>query len=197
MGYYIRVLGRDVANIPLQTLREAAHPGVIEADDAGGEWEELLLRHASGAEIVVIEKNLVVDGQLGADELEEFVNEVSGCKPASAAEWLRQYLPKVKIIYAFQLLDGTDVEGGWEILHKVHGTIWNSAGGIIQADGEGFTNEDGFTIVWQFSDKASGPWNVGVLTDNGQWAHFEINLGDEEHRKAFQSGKVPAGAKLL
>ena len=59
-----------------------------------------------------------------------------------------------------------------------------------QADGEGFTNEEGYHIVWQFSDSVSGPWKMGVLQD-GVWHHFTMDLGDPDHRAAFLEGSVP------
>ena len=102
----------------------------------------------------------------------------------------------MKVIYAFQLLKGTDVSGGWSQLHRLYSAVWNHAGGILQADGEGFSDEGGFTILWQFSDGVSGEWNMGVLKD-GDWVHFQMDLGNEHHRKAFFSGQVPDGAKLL
>jgi hypothetical protein len=68
-------------------------------------------------------------------------------------------------------------------------------GGIFQADGEGFSNEDGYHAVWQFSDRVSGPWWMGVLQDD-RWVHFEMELGDASQRAAFLRGEVPAGAKL-
>jgi hypothetical protein len=43
---------------------------------------------------------------------------------------------------------------------------------------------------------ATGAWNMGVLKD-GRWLHFEMDLGNQQHRKAFLSGQVPAGAKTL
>jgi hypothetical protein len=63
----------------------------------------------------------------------------------------------VKVIYAFQLLNGTDVEDGWARLHSLYNAVWEHAGGILQSDGEGFSNEEGYTILWQFSD---GNWRV-------------------------------------
>ena len=198
MGYYIRILGKNTANIPLQQLRLDASPAVIEVDSESGDaWESLVLRHDSGAEIAAIEKNLVTEGSLGAEELSEFLEEVSSLRPQSAAVWLQGYLRSVKVIYAFQLLSGTEANDGWARLHKVYGAAWRFAGGILQADGEGFTDEDGFTVVWQFSDSAAGAWNVGVLGDEGRWVHFEIDLGDQRHRRSFWSGQVPTGAKLL
>jgi hypothetical protein len=197
MGYYIRVLGQKLDNIPLDQLREAAQPAVLRASEGDGDaWKELTLSHKSGQEIAIIEKNPVAEGQLGAEELQEFVDEVSHCEPEAAAAWLQHYLPSVKVIYAFQLLDGTDVDDGWTPLHRLHGTVWKHVGGILQADGEGFSNEDGYTILWQFSDRVTGEWNMGVLKD-GRWVHFEMDLGNEQHRKAFFSGQVPDGAKVL
>lgn len=83
---------------------------------------------------------------------------------------LESYFSNVRVIYAFQLLSGTDVNDGWSHLHRVYSAIWGIAGGILQADGEGFSNEAGYTILWQFSGSAPGPWNVGVLAD-GRWTH--------------------------
>ena len=197
MGYYIRVLGRNADDISLQALREAATPALIQVQRGMGDsWEQLVLQHQRGSEIALIEKNLVVPGELGADELQEFIGEAPLLKPVSGANWLTEYLPKVRVIYAFQLLSGA-MNDGWGIVHKVYSRVWESTSGILQADGEGFTNEEGFTIVWQFSETVTGLWRMGVLTDAGHWTHFEIELGNMEHRDAFWTGKVPVGAKLL
>jgi len=197
MGYYIRVLGKILGNIPLDELREVTKPAVLEISDGDGdEWQQLILSHKSGPEIAVIEKNPVLEGQLGADELQEFMDEVSDYKPESAAIWLQQYLPSVKVIYAFQLLSGTDVDDGWNPLHRVQSAVWNHAGGILQSDGEGFSDEDGYTILWQFGDTVTGEWNMGVLKDS-RWVHFRMELGNEKHRKAFLNGEVPDGVTLF
>ncbi len=140
--------------------------------------------------------NPVADGEIGAGELEEFIDEVGRYKPESAAVWLQQFLPCVKVIYAFQLLSGTDVDDGWTPLHRIYHTVWRRAGRILQADGEGFSDEDGFTILWQFSEKVSGTWNMGLLQD-GRWLHFEIDLGNERQRESFLRGELPAAVKLI
>jgi hypothetical protein len=144
----------------------------------------------------LIERNPVVEGQLGADELSEFLEEVAHYKPKSASDWLRDYLPSIKVIYAFQLLDGTDVDDGWTSLHNLYTAVWKHTGGILQADGEGFSDEDGFTILWQFSEAVKGSWNVGVLR-RGKWLHFEMDLGNPEHREAFWKGEVPHGVRMF
>lgn len=196
MGYYIRVLGKNLDNISLDSLRKVSEPAVLHTEGEGDAWEQLVLSHKSGQEISVIEKNPVVEGQLGADELQEFIDEVSDYKPESAATWLQRFLPGVKVIYAFQLLNGTDVDDGWTPLHRLYNAVWEHPGGILQSDGEGFSDEDGYTILWQFNDKVTGKWNMGVLKD-GRWVHFEMDLGNEQHRNAFLSGEVPNGAMVI
>jgi hypothetical protein len=196
MGYYIRVLGKNLDNISLDVLRRVGQPAVLHIEEGGDAWEQLILSHESGQEIAVIEKNPVTEGQLGADELREFIEELSDSKPESAADWLQQFLPNVKVIYAFQLLSGTSVDDGWNALHRVYNAVWENAGGILQADGEGFSDEDGYTILWQFSDGVKGKWKMGALKD-GRWVHFEMDLGNELHRKAFLSGEVPNGVQVI
>jgi hypothetical protein len=196
MGYYIRVLGKKLDSIPLDELRRVTQPAVLESEGAGDEWVQLTLSHTSGQEIAIIERNPVVEGQLGADELGEFVDEVSDYKPGSAAIWLQQYLPAVKVIYSFQILSGTDVGDGWTPFHNLYDAVWRRAGGILQADNEGFSDEAGYWILWQFGDRVKGKRGMGVIRD-GRWVHFEMDLGNELHRKAFLSGRVPDGVKIL
>lgn len=197
MGYYIRVLGTNLNEIPLEVLRASASPALIEAETADGEaWESVILRHPDGIEIAQIERNPVEEGELGAEELQEFVEDVPHYQPQSAARWLVDYFSRAKVIYTFQVLSGTDTGDGWSRLHAVYNTVWKAAGGILQADGEGFSNEAGNTILWQFGESAAGLWSVGVLTD-GSWTHFEIDLANAEHREKFQQGLVPPGVRHL
>ena len=113
-------------------------------------------------EVAVIERNPVFDGSLGQDEIAEFIEEIRDCKPESGVAWLHEFLASVKTVYAFQHLQGDDTEEGSNALHALRSNIWERGDAIIQADGEGFTNEEGYHIVWQFSDSVSGPWNMGV-----------------------------------
>jgi hypothetical protein len=198
MGYRIRILGKSLAPAPLKQLQEQAKPAVLEIDPGvGDDWEALILKHSSGLPIAFIEKNPVIEGQLGFDELREFAGEVSYYKPDSAASWLKSYFTGVRVIYSFQLLSGTEVDDGFSLMHRVYAEIWSCAGGILQADLEGFTNEQGHTILWQFDESVTGEWNVGVLAPNGQWSNFEMDLGNMDHRNAFWRGEVPYGVKLI
>jgi hypothetical protein len=195
VGYYTRVLSKDeefpAFDSLAQFIRET-HPDYRLTLESGEEeeWESLLLSGNDEVEVAVIERNPVADGSLGQDEIAEFIEEIEECQPESGVDWLKDYLAEVKTVYAFQHLQGDNTEGGSNALHAVRTRLWERGDAIIQADGEGFTNEEGFHIVWQFSDKVSGRWNMGVLQD-GVWYHFEMDLGDPDHRAAFLAGEVP------
>ena len=115
------------------------------------------------------------------------MEDLQDCKPKSGVQWLENYLADVKTIYAFQHLQGAETVDGGNALHALRSALWERGDAIIQADGEGFTNEEGYHIVWQFSDSVSGPWKMGVLQD-GVWQHFTMDLGDPG-----SSGGLPEG----
>lgn len=202
MGYYIRILGvRDVA-VPLEAFRQALESKSLSAklsadEEEDSRWSQLIVEHVDGDTITSIERNPVVAGGLGADELSEFLDEVRDGQPASAANWLTEYLPRIEVIIALQILSGAHKGDGWKVVHTLQGVIWGIVGGILQADGEGFSNEEGYHILWQFSDTVKGPWNMAVLGDDGRWTKFRMDLGNHAQRTAFRAGKVPTGVKLI
>ncbi len=196
MPYYTRVLSKDEEFPPLDELAQfirTEHPQFKLTLEQGteDEWESLLLSGNDEVEVAVLERNPVFDGSLGQDEIAEFIDEIEECKPKSGVEWLRDFLTYVKTIYAFQHLQGSETVDGSNALHALRSKLWERGDAILQADGEGFTNEEGYHIVWQFSDSVSGPWNMGVLQD-GVWRHFSMDLGDPDHRAAFLRGSIPS-----
>lgn len=196
MGYYTRVLSKDEefpAFDELAQLIRAEHADfkLTVEDGTEEEWDALLLTSIDEVEVALIARNPVSDGSTGQDEIADFVEDLQGCKPNSGVQWLEDYLASVKTVYAFQHLQGSELADGGNALHALRSALWERGDAIIQADGEGFTNEDGYHIVWQFSDSVSGPWNMGVLQD-GVWHHFKMDLGDPDHRSAFRRGEVPA-----
>ena len=196
MAYYTRVLSKD-EEFPsfeeLEQLIQEGHPEHKLTIEEGSEeeWETLLLSSADDVEVALIGRNSVSAGSIGQDEVAEFIEELQGCKPETGVQWLAEYLAEVKTVYAFQHLQGAETEEGGNALHALRSALWERGEAIIQADNEGFTNEDGYHIVWQFSDSVSGPWNMGVLQD-GVWYHFTMDLGDSDHRLAFFNGEVPS-----
>jgi hypothetical protein len=200
VGYYIRILtpSETVASVARANRALAAGQlaGKLKLETgADHDWTQALLSHNDGREIALIERSCASVDDLVADEIAEFVEEIAACKPESSAQWLAQYLPTVKTIYAFQLLSGTDHKNGWEILGTAKNTIFSEVGGINQADGEGFSDEEGYHILWQFSNSVKGPWWMGLLQNN-RWVHFRMDLGNEQHRSAFFRGEVPEGVEI-
>lgn len=196
MPYFTRVLSKS-DEFPvledLSNLLRAEHPDARLSLEDGDEeqWESLLLSGDEGVEIAVLAREPVFDGSAGQDTIADFLEDLEVCKPASGVEWLREFLAEVKTIYSFQHLQGADSEEGSAALHGLRSALWERGESIIQADHEGFTNEEGFNIVWQFSESVSGPWNMAVLQE-GSWRNFTMDLGDPEHREAFWAGEVPS-----
>ena len=196
MEYCTRVLTKNDEFPPFDELADlisGEHPEYRLSIEEGTEeeWETLLLASSDGVEVALIERNPVYDGSAGQDEIADFLEDTQDCKPESGVQWLAEYLAEVKTIYRFQHLQGADLVDGGNALHALRSALWERGEAIIQADGEGFTNEEGFHIVWQFCDSVSGPWDMAILQD-GAWHHFKMDLGDPDHREAFQQGEVPA-----
>ncbi|MGA3034819.1 MAG: hypothetical protein ABSD70_16155 [Terracidiphilus sp.] len=195
MPYYTRVLSKDEQFPPFVELAQfvrAEHPQFKLTLEEGTEeeWESLLLSGNDDVEVAVIERNPISEGSIGEDDIAEFIEETQDAKPETGVAWLQEFLASVKTIYAFQHLQGNEFEGGSNALHALRTRLWERGDAILQADGEGFTNEEGYHIVWQFSDSVSGPWNMAVLQD-GVWRQFTMDLGDPDHRAAFLEGSVP------
>ncbi len=200
MAHYVRILSTSAEPVTLEYLRASLrkqHASAVLTLEAGtaDQWEQIILTHGDGTEIAAIERNAFGASTLAFEELKEFSEEIAGEKPARAVEWLKNYFPRVQCIYACQLLSGTDHLNGWDIFGGVKEVIWNFAPAIFQADREGFSNEDGYHILWQFSDRVKGKWWMGIF-ENGQWIHFQMDLANQEHRHAFLDGRVPAGVQF-
>jgi hypothetical protein len=167
--------------------------------DSGSEsdWTTLIVKDQNDRDIILLEKNPVIDGELGDEEIKEFKDDIVDCKPASASKWLAKYFDTVKVIYAFQILNSVDNDENWTIVGELKSFIWSVTKGILQADQEGFSNEEGYHILWQFSDDVTGQWSMAVRNVFGQWTRFEMDLGDMQQREEFWNNKVPKRARRI
>ena len=192
VGYYIRILSKSDTCPSFNTLYASLGNrdlSLVKGSDA--EWTELGIQY-HGIDIAVVDRQTTVPGTVGAEEIEEFLEEIEKAKPESAAEWLGEYLLQVKAIYALHILKTAWIGDRFDHINKIRDEIWRAEGGIIQADNEGFTNEEGYHILWQFKSDVEGPWWMAVLED-GAWKKFEMDLGNPHHRKAFKADMVPTG----
>lgn len=197
MGYYLRVLSTSKECVSISklksVLKEARSTATITNIQGDESWTEFLLEAEDGSAIAQFTRDEVSEDSFASEELEEFIEELSECEPRSGAIWVCEYLEKVKCIYAVQLLmDDTDDEDCWESMELIRAAIAAEHPSIGQADGEGFRNEQGYHVVWQFDDSAQGDWAMAVLQD-GRWRVFGMDLGNPEQRKAFLNGQVPSG----
>ena len=203
MGYYIRVLGITDPNIHIDELiKGLSNDGLtakfdLDPTERADNQTVIGVANSEGEELMQIERNLVIEGELGQEELEEFREDIKDCKPNSAVKWLDKYFDKVKVIYAFQLLNAAMEDQNFEVVGSIKATIWNKLGGLLQADKEGFSNEDGYHILWQFVDNVTGDQNMAVKNIFGKWTNFKMDLGDKKQREEFWLGKVPKNATKL
>lgn len=195
MDYCTRVLTKHEDWPEFEELAQLIQDGhpycrlTIESGDEEG-WESLLLAGEDEAEIAVIERLPVFSGSVGEDEMADLLEDAREAGPESALAWLEEYLDEVRTVYAFRTLYGASTEEGSAAIHALRHFIWERGEAILQADHEGFTNEEGHHILWQFAETVSGPWSMAVLEEDS-WASFTMDLGDPDQREHFMNGEVP------
>ncbi|HTR30891.1 MAG TPA: hypothetical protein VMH27_16590 [Puia sp.] len=200
MGHFIRVLGVYDDVIPLDELEAALESDGLVAslspDREDGPWSVIDVESAKGSRLVQIEKNFVFPGCLAQAELDEFRLLIREHQPLSAVQWLDGYFDRIKVVYAFQVMDVAMIDDNYEIVSSLKRAIWGKSGGLLQNDLEGFSNDEGYHILWQFPDDITGDKYCAVL-DNGAWVRFRMDLGDPFQRMAFWAGEVPQMAVRL
>src|SRR5688572_3363801 len=113
MGYYIRVLGTSDPDILINELIDGLTNEGLTANfefdpkESADKWTVVDVSNAKGDILIQIERNPVIDGELGKEEIEEFKDEIKDYKPSSAVKWLNKYFDNVTVIYAFQLLNAS------------------------------------------------------------------------------------------
>jgi hypothetical protein len=202
MAYYIRVLGLQDPDIHLDELSSELKTAGLNAAFQLGEsceprkWSMLEVRAERGAKLAEIERNRVISGKLAQQELDEFRGIIRAHQPLSAVQWLDKYFGRITVVYAFRVLDAALLEDNFEIISTLKTAIWARVGGLLQNDQEGFSNDNGDHILWQFPDDVTGDKYCAVL-ENGVWVRFRMDLGDPFQRMAFWAGEVPQMAVRL
>lgn len=204
MTTYVRVLtpqakpiSADRLRAGLSALKRDDLTLVVDETEDDADWTAIVAYTAAGEAVGLLTRDALSDREsLAKEELEDFAEELREALPASGAAWVRAYLKRVQTIYAVQLMAAAYTEAGEGGPGAMLEAIRAEVGGIIQADDEGFSNEDGAQIVWQYDDDASGPWLAAVLGPDKNWLTFEMDLGDRAHRQAFQEGRVPNGVEV-
>jgi hypothetical protein len=203
MSYYIRVLGTQDPDIHIDTIVEALDKEGFDArfglhnDETPEKWSFFELKNEKAKVLAIVERSPVKEGEIGKEELDEFRETILQFQPLSAAKWLNAFFDRVKVIYAFELKPAGMDGDNYHIITTTQSAIWEQVKGILQADDEGFSNEEGYHILWQFTGEAEGTWNCAVLNHEGQWENFAMDLGDKKQEKAFKEGVIPTGARRI
>lgn len=197
MAYYIRHFGLRDGKITEKELTRAIQAaglrGTIHVDSHDhGRWTAITVNLAKKTPVAYIERCTVRAGSIGAKAIQEFHEELDEMRPESAAGWVGEYLNKVQVIHAVQLLHGIEQEEAWPLLDVVQGAISDAVGGIVQADAEGFMNEMGEFITCDFPEGVEGLVRAAALDAAGDWQAFDLDLADKNQRKAFRDGSLQA-----
>ena len=190
MGYYIRLLTPSEKIVPFHKIKKKLKSiKLVEGKDE--KWNLIELYDSNDRLIAVAKRNPVSKGGLAEEELKEFEEEIDDYYPESAGNWLKKYFKKVKTIYAFQIFTSTITKDGWDLLDKLREFLHEQLSGIIQADNEGFSNEEGYHILWQFSEDVSGEFEMATLNEKGEWITYKIDLSDKKAVEMFKKGIIP------
>ena len=182
-------------------LQTALIDGEIESEeeDYPGSWTTLTLYLDNGEAVVEIEKYAEQDETLRdaiQDTVRMLLDDKNPVKPTSAVKWLCQFMSRVKVLYVFRPMQAINTEAGWELFNEVWTNLRETLHGIVHLDEEGFTNEHGAQITWEYPGDETGDLKVAVLNEKGQeWIEYTLNLANHEHRELFIAGKVPDKTK--
>lgn len=196
MSYFLRILSPVAEPISVdpvvQRLMQQQVRGVsLACSGPQSAWSSLLLRHGQdGSVIAEVERLQVRPGSPGEQELSWLIRVAEKAEPLSASAWLSSFLPSVQTIWGVNLYAGLNEPGGYPALGAVKDAIWGAVGGIQYVTDEGFTNEEGYQITWEFGPEASGTWWMALMKD-GAWARFEADLGNPVHKARFLAGQIP------
>ena len=163
-------------------------------NNTSGNWEKIVVKREDTNQIVTV---LTIAENI-EEEKKNLEKDIMGAEPSNAAEWVLKYLNDSKKIYKFEILEGAEDQYGWYTLESIREAVWEDVEGILQNDGEGYRNEEGFFILWQFEyEELEGPYEAAVMDKKGKWQCFEMELSDEEHISQFKDGKVPEGLEIF
>lgn len=94
MAYYIRVLGTADLDISIKELLSGlADEGLsanfeLDTNETEDRWTIIGVSNADGTDLMQIERNPVIEGELGKAEIEEFRLDIKEYRPLSAVKWL-------------------------------------------------------------------------------------------------------------
>lgn len=163
------------------------------------DWRQIHVTYSDGSWSFDFERYTVGKAGQWGEDLDFFRGWLGVVEPSVNTQWLMQYLTRVQTVYMFRCASSapdSTLDLVNEIVDSLRHDDENIGGhsGLLYAEREGWSNEDGHHLTWEFSDRVSGMWWMALRREEG-WDTFEMDLGDIKHREAFKAGEVPAGVE--
>ncbi len=179
-----------------QWLVDALVDAEIESDEEEGTgvWSQIALYLDNGEPVAEVDRFVRGDEDFHeylADVVRMLLDDAEPVMPHSAVRWLCQYMHQVQVIYSFKPHQALYDEKGWAIFNQVWTNLKKLEPGIVHTQAEGFTNESGDQITWEFPKGSVGDWKMAVLNDENDWVKFTMDLANLEQRQSFQAGRLP------
>jgi hypothetical protein len=194
MGYYVRLLTASEEVVPFAEIeKQGKFIRLVSGTD--NSWEGLEIFEPENNLIATLNRLVVSPGSPGEKELARVKDLIRGCYPENAREWVRSYLSRIRVIYNFQLIGDSVTTKGWPVLGRMQNLLKDRLSGIIQADQEGFYNENGDYILWQMYEGAAGSIPAATLNETGEWISYQLRL-DPRSIDRFKQGILPAKGLL-
>jgi hypothetical protein len=157
------------------------------------DWREITVKDADDRWWFNFERYSVAPGndKWGGD-LEFFRSWLAVGKPEVNARWVEEYLARVRTVYTFRCSTSAPETNMDLVNNIVRGLRDGGSSGLLYAELEGWMNEFGAHITWEFSERVTGACLMAIRRPGG-WVYFRMELGAPHHCEAFKAGEVPAG----
>jgi hypothetical protein len=129
-----------------------------------------------------------------AKYVESFREELltGGVRPERGSRWVADWLQGAQTWYSFTPHSSDRDDEAMDVLRAIMWSIQRDTNGLAYADLEGWSNQEGDQITWQFTERPhTGLWWFAVLDDSGAWQRCRIDLSDTRQCEEFRSGRIP------
>lgn len=193
MGHYLRIFTpREERPSPTEIAAAALGAGAAGVrigtqGGSGATWSDLLVE-LDGEPVATLDTTARGE-ELFDEEIEEFIGEAAASTPASNGGYVARTLAGAQRIYAFRLLTTATPEQD-AAQQAVFAQLHRLVGGLIHAEGEGFSEEGGTQITWEREAEApSVPWEFALIRPDGTFDRFRLDLSDAAQITAFRRGE--------
>jgi hypothetical protein len=191
MSYYVRLLVKLDKVIPFSEIKnQGKWIKLVSGKDML--WDRIEIREPEDSLVCILERHYLAPGRIAETPIPALKESLRGSFPLNAGEWIRDYFSDVKTIYTFQVFPESITGKGWQVLGRIQSLLHDWLVGIIQADREGYYNENGDFILWQMYEGASGAIQAATLDEKGRWISYRLSLNHPQAVARFKEGLPPA-----